>query len=171
MLEPSLPMMLLARLSLVLLTAAAALAAGALNGQVLCLAAGGHVAVEKPHADHDGVAHCAAGRSAANRSAASSPCPSHGDDHAGALPTERHAEPTPSGQGGCVDLAPGGTLVRQAPAPVYVHHLALLALPLAAPICLSRDALASPIGAVTSGAAALPPPAELACLSGIILLI
>ncbi|HEX8916820.1 MAG TPA: hypothetical protein VF796_31005 [Humisphaera sp.] len=98
---------------LVAVTALAALAAGVLNGRVLCMAGEGHVAVEDPHA--------AAGHSGC--------CRGHGHDHdvgghaAAADDGDGHAPQLAGGgsHGGCVDVHPDGTLVRQAARPAFQH--------------------------------------------------
>lgn len=137
---------------LALLTAVSALAAGALNGRVLCMAGAERIAIEEPHSDsaHSPSDHGCAGEGEANHDA---------PDH----------QSVPDG--GCMDIQAGGTLVRETALTVYDHQHARLALPVALP-ALSADLLSAHSPSRHLKFAGAPPAlAYLARLGSIILLV
>jgi hypothetical protein len=135
-----------ARSLLVLLTMLAAVAAGVLNGRVVCMASGGHVALEEPHGEQRHAPH------------------DHGCDGSG--DPENHQAPD---KDGCTDIASGGTLVHEATLTTYSHEhvqLALFSVPTALTVIAHA---ATPRSTESPFAGAPPAQADLSRLRSIIL--
>lgn len=146
------------RLTFVLLTTVAAVAAGLLNGRVLCMAGPNHIAVEEPH---PGVKHSSRDHACDSNVNASQ---SGGEDR-----TTGDGGNTPDG--GCTDLQAGGTPLREVPPAAYDHQHVQLALPLALPNNSSLPSTTCPRRREVRFAGTPPGLADLACLRSIILLV
>lgn len=159
----------IARSFFVLLTTVSALAAGALNGRVVCVTDAGHVALEEPHPrvaysphDHGCVGSCGAGdeRDAGHRAPDGNDADHHGAGHHGAPPADD-----------CTDIGPGETLVREVAPAAYGHEHAQLALPLV-PLVVAATLLAtSPCPPPREHDGGPPSASDLAALRSVILVI